>query len=273
MMLGGAWMQSEATRRQEARQLLAGPWVSAMRILITNDDGVHAEGLMALKRALDPVAEVTVVAPDRPRSACGHSITLHKPLRLSETALADGTRGWVSNGTPSDCVTLAILDVMKDARPGLVFSGIDHGPNLGWDLTYSGTVSAAMEAAILGVQAVALSVAWRLPADGRRGRGPRPADRLHARRGLRRDAGAIPGPAPAARPHPPQRQRAAPAAEWGADHAPGDPPLPGKAGEAARPDGPRLLLARRRRPGGRARGGHGRQRHRGRLDLRNAGPA
>ena len=132
-----------------------------MRILITNDDGVHADGLMALKHSLDEVAEVVVVAPDRPRSACGHSITLHKPLRLSETTLPDGSRGWVTNGTPSDCVTLALLDVLKDAPPDQVFSGINHGPNLGWDLTYSGTVSAAMEGAILGFPAVAISVAWR----------------------------------------------------------------------------------------------------------------
>jgi 5'-nucleotidase len=132
-----------------------------MRILLTNDDGVHADGLMALKRALDEVAEVTVVAPDRPRSACGHSITLHKPLRLSEAVLPDGSHGWVTNGTPSDCVTLALLDVLKGNLPDLVFSGINHGPNLGWDLTYSGTVSAAMEGAIAGVPAVAISLAWR----------------------------------------------------------------------------------------------------------------
>ncbi len=132
-----------------------------MRVLITNDDGVYAEGLLALKQALDPVAEVTVVAPDRPRSACGHSITLHKPLRLSEALLADGSSGWCSNGTPSDCVTLALLDVMRNEPPDLVFSGINQGPNLGWDLTYSGTVSAAMEAVIAGVPAVAMSLAWR----------------------------------------------------------------------------------------------------------------
>jgi 5'-nucleotidase len=131
-----------------------------VRILLTNDDGVHAEGLLALKRSLEHVAAVTV-APDRPRSACGHSITLHKPLRLHPTTLADGTPAWASNGTPSDCVTLGMLDVMRDAAPDVVFSGINHGPNLGWDLTYSGTVSAAMEGAIAGVPAVALSVAWR----------------------------------------------------------------------------------------------------------------
>jgi 5'-nucleotidase len=132
-----------------------------VRVLITNDDGVHAEGLMALKAALDTVAEVTVVAPDRPRSACGHSITLHKPLRLVPARLADGSQAWASNGTPSDCVTLALLDLMWGAPPDIVFSGINQGPNLGWDLTYSGTVSAAMEGAIAGFQSVAISVAWR----------------------------------------------------------------------------------------------------------------
>jgi 5'-nucleotidase len=133
-----------------------------VRVLITNDDGVHAEGLLALKRALDPLAEVAVVAPDRPRSACGHSITLHKPLRLSQTTLADGSTAHTTSGTPSDCVTLALLEVMRDRKPDLVVSGINDGPNLGWDLTYSGTVSAAMEGAINGLQSFAISVAWRL---------------------------------------------------------------------------------------------------------------
>lgn len=132
-----------------------------MRILITNDDGVHAEGLLTLKRALEPLGEVVVVAPDRPRSACGHSVTLHKPLRLSQVHLADGSTAWAGSGTPSDCVTLAVLEVMRDRRPDLLFSGINQGPNLGWDLTYSGTVSAAMEGVILGIPSVALSVAWR----------------------------------------------------------------------------------------------------------------
>jgi 5'-nucleotidase len=133
-----------------------------MRILITNDDGVHAEGLLVLKRALEPLAEVTIVAPDRPRSACGHSITLHKPLRLSQVTLADGSPAHTTSGTPSDCVTLALLEVMRSRRPDMVISGINDGPNLGWDLTYSGTVSAAMEGAINGLQAFAISVAWRL---------------------------------------------------------------------------------------------------------------
>jgi 5'-nucleotidase len=133
-----------------------------VRILITNDDGVHAEGLLALKRAIEPIAEVTVVAPDRPRSACGHSITLHKPLRLAQTTLGDGSPAYTSSGTPSDCVTLALLEVLRGHKPDMVISGINDGPNLGWDLTYSGTVSAAMEGAISGLQSLAISVAWRL---------------------------------------------------------------------------------------------------------------
>lgn len=129
-----------------------------MNILITNDDGVHAEGLMALKTALDAVGRVFVVAPDRPRSACGHSITLHKPLRAEKVALKDGSVAYSSNGTPSDCVSLGLLGIV-DEPVDLVVSGINLGPNLGWDLTYSGTVSAAMEGAIMGVQSFAISVA------------------------------------------------------------------------------------------------------------------
>jgi len=129
-----------------------------MNILITNDDGVHAEGLMAVKTALEAVGRVFVVAPDRPRSACGHSITLHKPLRAERVALRDGSVAFSSNGTPSDCVSLGILGIVGEPVD-LVVSGINHGPNLGWDLTYSGTVSAAMEGAIMGVQSMAISVA------------------------------------------------------------------------------------------------------------------
>lgn len=129
-----------------------------MNILVTNDDGVFAEGLLVLKTALEKVANVFVVAPDRPRSACGHSITLHKPLRAEKVVLEDGSPAYASNGTPSDCVTLALLGVL-DEQIDLVVSGINHGPNLGWDLTYSGTVSAAMEGAILGITSFAISVA------------------------------------------------------------------------------------------------------------------
>ena len=129
-----------------------------MNILITNDDGIYAEGLLVLKNALEKVGKVLVVAPDRPRSACGHSITLHKPLRAEQVKLADGSTGYASNGTPSDCVSLALLGLAED-NIDLVVSGINRGPNLGWDLTYSGTVSAAMEGAIAGVQSFAISVA------------------------------------------------------------------------------------------------------------------
>ena len=129
-----------------------------MNILITNDDGVRAQGLLALKAALDKVGRVFVVAPDRPRSACGHSITLHKPLRAEKVTLADGSTAYACSGTPSDCVSLALLGLLEE-KMDLVVSGINHGPNLGWDLTYSGTVSAAMEGVVSGVQSFAISVA------------------------------------------------------------------------------------------------------------------
>lgn len=129
-----------------------------MNILITNDDGVHAEGLMVLKAELEKIGRVFVVAPDRPRSACGHSITLHKPLRAEKVALRDGSVAYASNGTPSDCVSLALLGIVEEPVD-LVVSGINLGPNLGWDLTYSGTVSAAMEGAIMGARSFAISVA------------------------------------------------------------------------------------------------------------------
>ena len=113
--------------------------MTAMRILVTNDDGILAEGLLMLKRALEPLGEVFVVAPERPRSGSGHSITLHKPLRLHTVRLGDGSLGYSTNGTPSDCVTLGVTVVMN-GRCDLVFSGINQGANLGWDVTYSGTV-------------------------------------------------------------------------------------------------------------------------------------
>jgi len=129
-----------------------------MNILITNDDGIHADGILALRAALSEIGQVHVVAPDRQRSACGHSITLHKPLRLKEVRLADGSTGYACSGTPSDCVSLAMLGALG-VEFDVVVSGINHGPNLGWDLTYSGTVSAAMEGTVAGLPSVALSVA------------------------------------------------------------------------------------------------------------------
>jgi 5'-nucleotidase len=129
-----------------------------MRILITNDDGIFAPGILALKDALSPLGEVFVVAPERPRSASGHAITLHKPLRIIETRLPDGSNGWATSGTPTDCVTLG-WDVVMEGRVDLVVSGINSGPNLGWDVTYSGTVAAAIEGVILGAPSIAVSVA------------------------------------------------------------------------------------------------------------------
>ena len=129
-----------------------------MRILVTNDDGFQSDGLFALVSALREVGDVTVVAPERQQSATGHAITLHKPLRLSEVRLRDGSSAFASNGTPSDCAALGILEAMG-GDVDLVVSGINHGPNLGWDVHYSGTVSAAIEAAMVGHPSVAVSVA------------------------------------------------------------------------------------------------------------------
>ena len=130
-----------------------------MRILLTNDDGIHAPGIHAAKSSLDALGEVFLVAPERPRSAAGHAITLHKPLRLTPTRLPDGSQGHATNGTPTDCVTLG-YDIVMEGRCDLVVSGINAGANLGWDLTYSGTVAAALEGAILGLPALAVSLVY-----------------------------------------------------------------------------------------------------------------
>ncbi|MGH7307452.1 MAG: 5'/3'-nucleotidase SurE [Candidatus Rokuibacteriota bacterium] len=122
-------------------------------LLVTNDDGAHAEGLAALAAALDDLGEVYVIAPEREQSACGHALTLHRPLRV--TRLRD--RWFAVNGTPSDCVNLGVLGFLPE-RPILVASGINHGSNLGDDVTYSGTVSAAMEGTLLGVASLAISL-------------------------------------------------------------------------------------------------------------------
>jgi 5'-nucleotidase len=123
-----------------------------MRLLLTNDDGIHSEGLKALAKRLRSVGEVSIVAPDRERNAAGHSITLHKPLRVQPM----GLRTFSVNGTPTDCVNLAVNGILKN-KPDLVISGINKGGNLGDDITYSGTVSGAMESTILGISAVAVS--------------------------------------------------------------------------------------------------------------------
>jgi 5'-nucleotidase len=126
-----------------------------MRILVTNDDGYLAGGVRVLADAAASLGDVNVVAPDREQSATSHSLTLHYPLRVKET---DGT--WVVDGTPTDCVVLAIGELL-DGRPDFVLSGVNHGANLGDDVLYSGTVAAAMEATILGIPAVAVSYAGK----------------------------------------------------------------------------------------------------------------
>ncbi len=128
-----------------------------MHILVTNDDGVNAPGLLALATAMHALGRVTVLAPDRNWSASGHVKTLDRPLRIKDAILADGSRAFASDGAPSDCVALALLGFIEDPID-LVISGINSGPNLGHDMTYSGTVTAAMEAAIAGVKAVAVSL-------------------------------------------------------------------------------------------------------------------
>ena len=126
-----------------------------MNILLTNDDGIHAEGLWALEKALSGEHRTTVVAPDMERSAVGHSITLLHPLRVNRIQ-TNGGRGYAVSGTPADCVKIAVLEIME-ARPDVVVSGINPGPNVGINLNYSGTVSAAKEAALMGIPAIAIS--------------------------------------------------------------------------------------------------------------------
>lgn len=130
-----------------------------MRILVSNDDGIVAPGIQALALALATEHEVTVVAPDRERSATGHALTLHKPLRVDKVALGGNIKvSYAVNGTPSDCVKLAQGTLMPEGIDA-VFSGINRGPNLGTDVIYSGTVSAALEGTILGIPSVAISLA------------------------------------------------------------------------------------------------------------------
>lgn len=131
-----------------------------LHILLTNDDGVFAPGIRALRKALshEDNFDVLTVAPERERSATSHAITLHKPLHVKEVDLEDEGRGpvWSVNGTPADCTKLGILALAED-RPDLVISGINRGLNLGMDVLYSGTVSAAIEGFLMGVPAIAVS--------------------------------------------------------------------------------------------------------------------
>lgn len=130
------------------------PDPSAPVILVSNDDGHQAAGIQALAAAMADLGEVWVVAPEAEQSASSHAISIHRPLRIREVR----PRWFAVDGTPTDCSYVAINHVLKDRRPRLMVSGINHGPNLADDVTYSGTVAAAMEASLLGVPAVAFSL-------------------------------------------------------------------------------------------------------------------
>jgi 5'/3'-nucleotidase len=130
-----------------------------MRVLLTNDDGIHAEGLQALRSTLleVPGVELAVIAPDSNRSATARSITTRRPIWVEEVAFGDGTTGFATDGTPVDCVRFAALGLVDGFEADLVVSGINHGSNLGDDITYSGTVAAALEAIVLGIPGIAVS--------------------------------------------------------------------------------------------------------------------
>ncbi len=127
-----------------------------MIVLLTNDDGVNAKGLLALKKELSRIGQVWAVAPDREQSATSHSLTLQHPLRINKI----GERFYSVDGTPTDAVMLAVHAILK-RRPDILISGINHGPNMGDDVSYSGTVAAAMEGTILNIPSIAVSnVNW-----------------------------------------------------------------------------------------------------------------
>lgn len=140
--------------------VLSGFMTRSLRILLSNDDGVYAPGLLAMKTSLVAAGHtVTVCAPDQPRSATSHSITLHKPLRMKEVDLPDQSKAFACSGMPADCVLMGLKMLNEGQAFDCVVSGINLGPNLGWDTTYSGTIAAAMEGVVNGVQAIAVSMA------------------------------------------------------------------------------------------------------------------
>lgn len=123
------------------------------RILVTNDDGIYSEGIRKLAASIKHLGEIIIVAPDREQSAASHALTLNRPLRL----LRIEENEYIVDGTPTDCVNLAVLKLLREHRPDLVVSGINFGPNLGDDVTYSGTISAAFEGALLNIPSIAFS--------------------------------------------------------------------------------------------------------------------
>lgn len=154
--LAGGSSRGGSPRALRAYARPLAEWSSRPRILVTNDDGVESRGLLALKQALEPMGDVTVVAPDTNQSAVGHQKTLMRPLRVRERTLGDGSLAWSVDGSPTDAVSLAFLGYFGHGFD-LVAAGINYGANLGDDITYSGTVSAAMEAVINDCPAFAIS--------------------------------------------------------------------------------------------------------------------
>lgn len=129
---------------------------------MTNDDGILAKGLYHLAKGLAQEHEVFIVAPDRQRSACGHSLTIHTPIKYNQINLIPGIESYKTDGTPADCVKFGLAQLYK-GKPDLIISGLNYGPNLGTDVCYSGTVSAAFEGKILGVKSIAVSITEHEP--------------------------------------------------------------------------------------------------------------
>lgn len=158
-----------------------------MRILLSNDDGIHAPGLAALYEAVKDLGEVIVAAPDSQMSAVGHAITLSDPIKVAEVAMPAGWTGYAIGGTPADCVKLAV-EALLDRPPDMVISGINLGPNAGISVIYSGTVSAATEGTILGIPSMAVSInTFKEPRWETAARVARQFARLILREGLPRD--------------------------------------------------------------------------------------
>lgn len=133
-----------------------------MKILVSNDDGIYSRGILHLAESLSEIGEVIVVAPRTEQSAVGHSITMQLPLRIREYKLSDKICGYAIDGTPADCIKIGIKNIMKE-QPDIVVSGINHGANTAISIIYSGTVSAAREAAIMGCPAIAFSITDHKP--------------------------------------------------------------------------------------------------------------
>lgn len=128
-----------------------------MNILITNDDGIYADGILELAKTISDIANVYIVAPHTQRSATGHAITIHDPIMIKEENISDKITSYSISGTPADCVKVGIESILKDIEIDLVLSGINNGPNLGTDVIYSGTVSAAIEGLIQKKPSIAIS--------------------------------------------------------------------------------------------------------------------